>query len=364
MPTKVIAGEGCVLKNGEEIAGLGKRAMIVTGKSSGHKSGALQDILQVLDEHNMQYDVYDCIENNPTLESMVEAGEHARRWKPDVIIGIGGGSPLDAAKAIAVLANNDMPGMDLYSGNYPNKPLPIVAIPTTAGTGSEVTPYSVLTLQDIESKKGFTSEDIFPKVAFLDAVYTQMLPIDVTVHTAVDALSHAIEGFMAMRGSVYTDYIALESIKLFTECMPQLKAGDLSLMEREKLLRASTLAGIVIAHTGTTIVHSMGYSLTYFKNIPHGKANGLLLAEYLRFVEKVAAAKVQAILQAMKIANVDEFAEHMNELLHDDIRLLPEEIEKYATISIRATASIQNTVGNITKDEQMSMFAASIGADS
>ncbi len=364
MPTKVIAGEGCVLKNGKEIAGLGKRAMIVTGKSSGHKSGALQDVLQVLDEHNMQYEVYDCIENNPTLESMVEAGEHARRWKPDVIIGIGGGSPLDAAKAIAVLANNDMPGMDLYSGNYPNKPLPIAAIPTTAGTGSEVTPYSVLTLQDIESKKGFTSEDIFPKVAFLDAVYTQMLPIDVTVHTAVDALSHAIEGFVATRGSVYTDYIALESIKLFTECMPQLKAGDLSLMEREKLLRASTLAGIVIAHTGTTIVHSMGYSLTYFKNIPHGKANGLLLAEYLRFVEKVATEKVQAILQAMKIANVDEFAEHMNELLDDDIRLLPEEIERYASISIRATASIQNTVGHITKDEQMSMFAASIGVNS
>ena len=361
MPTKVIAGEGCVLKNGKEIAELGKKAMVVTGKNSGRKSGALQDVLDVLNEYQMEYEIYDRIENNPTLDCVVEAGIKARSWQPDLIIGIGGGSPLDAAKAIAVLANNDIPGMDLYNGNYPNKPLPIVAIPTTAGTGSEVTPYAVLTLKDIESKKGFTSEQVFPKVAFLDAVYTEMLPHDVTVHTAVDALSHALEGFTATRSSVSTDYIALEAIKLFADCMPQLKIGDLSLVEREKLLRASMLAGIVIAHTGTTIVHSMGYSLTYFRNIPHGKANGLLLAEYLRFLEEFAMGKVNEVLEALQIETIDAFAQQMTKLLDDNTRLLPEEIEKYVSISIQATNSIHNTLGNVTKDQQMRMFTESLG---
>lgn len=355
MPTKVMAGQHCIKKNGKELRGLGSKALIVTGKSSGRKSGALQDMIETLTEQAIDYVLFERVENNPTLENVTEAAEVARANQVDLIIGIGGGSPLDAAKAVAVLATNNIPAIQLYDG-YEHHPLPIVAVPTTAGTGSEVTPYSVMTLKNMQSKKGFASEHIFPKLAFLDERYTEMLPLKVTIHTAIDALSHAIEGYLATRRSTAVEYIALESIRLFAESIDPLKQGLLSLEDREKLLRASMLAGIVIAHTGTTIVHSMGYNLTYFKGIPHGHANGLLLAAYLKLNQQVVPERVGLILERLGFSEIDQFAQLMELLLGDEVSLSKAEIEQYVEISSRAAAAIANTPSPMTRIEQTWMF--------
>ncbi|MGN1116339.1 MAG: iron-containing alcohol dehydrogenase, partial [Candidatus Ornithomonoglobus sp.] len=173
MPTKITVGTNAVKENTADLI-LGTRAMIVTGKSSGKKSGALDDVTDALTQNNIPYLIYDKIENNPTIESTAEGGAAARGFGADFLIGIGGGSPLDAAKAIAVYAVNepkdgsDFELYDIFNGSYKNKPLPMAGIPTTAGTGSEATPYSILTLHRDKNKKSFSSPDVFYKTAFID----------------------------------------------------------------------------------------------------------------------------------------------------------------------------------------------------
>lgn len=351
MPTKVFIGRDCLKQEEECLEQLGKKAIIVTGKTSGRKSGALGDVVEIMQRRGIDYCIFDKVENNPSIENVMEGGAFAREEKADFVIGIGGGSPLDAAKAIAVLAVNDMDAEGLYSCNYDKVPIPIAAIPTTAGTGSEVTPTSVLTYRAVESKKSFTTEWVFPKYAFLDATYTMNLPKEVTVNTAIDALSHAIEGYLSLKSSITTDYIALESIRIFGECIDNLLLDKMDFDIRQKLLYSSMLAGIVIAHTGTTIVHSMGYSLTYFKDVPHGRANALLLPEYLRFNYCVADKKIDRILQELNMKNIDDFENLINELVKNDKIYTRDEIEKFAGIAIKARNVINNPRKVTLEDE-------------
>lgn len=333
MPTKIYAGENALLKNADALI-LGKKAMIVTGKSSGKKSGALDDVLAIFKEKGVEAVVYDRIENNPTIETCAEGGAAAREFGADFLVGIGGGSPLDAAKAIAVYAANepkdgtDFELYDIFKGNFQNKPLPMAAIPTTAGTGSEVTPYSILTLHSIKNKKSFTSPDVFYKCAFLDGRYTVNLPLQIARNTAVDAMSHLIEGFTDKKASAGSDYIALEGLRIIGKHLNALREGALSVSDCLELLWASTLGGIVISQTGTTIVHSMGYPLTYYKDIPHGMANGILLGEYLKRTEKVLPEKAKACLDALGLSSPEAFKAYLAEVLPCDITF--DEAEVYA----------------------------------
>lgn len=335
MPVKVIKGRDCIAQNIGDLI-LGKRAAIITGKGSGIKSGALQQVKEVLDNNGTDYIVFDEIENNPSLEQVYDIGFKTAAADADFIIGIGGGSPLDAAKAVAVFAANGIELYDIFKGSYPVDPLSIVAIPTTAGTGSEVTPYSILTLHKEQTKRSFSSTKVFPKTAFLDAAFTQSLPFEVMAATAIDALSHCIEGYISNRASEISDYIALEGIRIIAGELKALKKGDLDFAARERLLFASMLAGIVISHTGTTIVHSMGYQLTYFKNIPHGKANALLLAEFLSFNSDAASDRVNKVLGLLGFNTPRDFNSYIISLLPNDIKLTEAEITEYVNISINA----------------------------
>ncbi len=304
MPTKLYFGKDAVLKNGNALL-LGARALLVTGKCSAVKSGALSDVVSVLSAQNIPYLVFDEVESNPTIETTVRGGAAANAFGADFIIAIGGGSPLDAAKAIAVYAKNPpredsaFSMMDIFSGNFPNPPLPMAAIPTTAGTGSEVTPYSILTLHSIQNKKSFSSPSVFYKVAFLDGKYTAQLPLQVARNTAIDAMSHMIEGYTNKKASPLSDYIALEGLRVLGKHLRALETGTLDETARADLLWAASLGGMVIAQTGTTVVHSMGYPLTYYKEVPHGMACGLLLGEYVRQTEKVLPEKIAAVLSAL-----------------------------------------------------------------
>lgn len=334
MPTKVICGENCVKENEDELI-LGKKCMIVTGRTSGAKSGALGDVEEVLKKNNIEYLVYDCIGNNPTIEECVLGGEKARAFGCDFLVGIGGGSPLDACKAIAVYAVNDMDPYDIFNGKHENKPLPMAAIPTTAGTGSETTPYSILTLHKINNKQSFSHPDVFYKVAFLDGRYTLNLPLQIARNTAIDALSHLLEGYTDKKSSPASDYIALEGLRIIGKYADNLKNGNFTVDICTDLLWAATLGGVVISQTGTTIVHSMGYALTYYKDVPHGMANGLLLGEYMERTNMVLPHKIKVAMDAFGM-DLEAFKEFLRECLPCNVKFSEEELIEWSETAIKA----------------------------
>ncbi len=306
-------GNGCLLQGRDDFEHLGRRAFVVTGRNSGSLSGALDDALSVLDGKT-DCCIYDKTPNNPSLEDVKHAGRAASEWGADFIIGIGGGSPLDTAKAVAVLAANDMDPVDLFKNEFASKPLPIVAVPTTAGSGSEVTPYSILTRDDLGTKMSFRNPALFPVYAYLDPRYTVSLDADVTINTAVDALCHAIEGYVCKRSMPVSDILAAESIRLIGGCLGSLDNDSRpDYPVREILLYASMLAGMVITHTATTVVHSLGYSLTYFEGIPHGRANGLLLSAYLDFIG--GGAKVADVIHLLGMKSLGELGAILEKLI-------------------------------------------------
>lgn len=334
IPTEIFTGTNSVIKNAKELI-IGKCAFIVTGKSSGEKSGALSDVKKVLSDNNISYTVYDKIGNNPTLEEAAEGGCAARKSGADFIIGIGGGSPLDASKAIAVFATNDFSdNYDLFKGEFENMPLPMVAIPTTAGTGSEATPYSILTVHKEKNKKNFSSPNVFYKKAFIDGRYNFTLPLQVARNTFVDTLCHLIEGYTDKRASDKTDKVIIYALEILSKHKDVFIKGKFNIKICEELLFASMLGGAVISHTGTTIIHSMGYPLTYYKDIPHGRANGIILSEYLRRTEKVLPEKIENILKALKFSSVEKFSEYLKSILPVSEQFSLEEVREWTKTTI------------------------------
>jgi alcohol dehydrogenase class IV len=240
-----------------------------------------------------------------------------------------------------------------------------VLIPTTAGTGSEVTPYSILTNDIKQTKTSIQAPLLFPKIAYLDARYTKSLPMTVTINTAIDALSHAIEGMLTIRATYVSNALAIESIERITQCLRSLSPSkvnsenQLSKDIREKLLYGSMLAGVVIAHTGTTAVHSMGYCLTYFKNVDHGRANGLILPSFLRFIAKHDIELAKKVLSAAGVASMDEFEAIFLRLLGDREQITVKEMERFAAIAFQAK-NIMNTKVIPTKEDIENIFTRSL----
>ena len=359
MPTKVIAGENAVRSNANELI-LGKKCMIVTGRTSGERSGALADVTAELDLRGIEYKIYNRVSNNPTIEETAEGGAIAREFGCDFLIGIGGGSPLDACKAIAVYATNppsesgDFKLYDIFSGNYKNKPLPMAAIPTTAGTGSETTPYSILTLHKEETKRSFSSPDTFYKVAFIDGRYTVGLPIQIARNTAIDAMSHLLEGYTNKRASAASDYIALEGLRIIGKHIDVIKNGNFTVDLCTDLLWAASLGGIVISQTGTTIVHSMGYALTYYHDIPHGMANGLLLGEYLDRTKDVLPEKTTEYERALNMS-LEELKTFFKECLPCDTSFDEKTFYNWACKSIEAK-NVPTCPFDITLSDEFEMY--------
>ena len=296
MPVRLITGRGCVRQNADKLYRLGKKALIVTGKNSARACGALTDVFIALKDGNSDSVLFDRIGPNPALTDCMEAAALAAAQGCDYVIGIGGGSPLDAAKCIAVLAAN--PGMtreELYSLNWPNRPLPIACVGTTAGTGSEVTKVSVITVPE-GRKKSFHHEDIFPAVSFGDPAYTDLLPFDITCSTAIDALSHALESYFSRYANELSKCYSIRAVRMLLPELEKLSeasgsdsAGLPALpspQSRDILYHASLYGGMAINQTGTCLPHAMGYFMTEQYNIPHGYACAIFLPAFLRINEE------------------------------------------------------------------------------
>ncbi|MDR1301532.1 MAG: iron-containing alcohol dehydrogenase, partial [Treponema sp.] len=266
----------------------------------------------------------------------------------------------------AALAVQPVPQASLFSSVF-SQALPIVAIPTTAGTGAEVTPNAVLTNDVAQTKTSVAAPVLVPRLAFLDARYMQGLPQSITINTAIDALSHGIEGLLSVRASPWSDALAKASIGAITDCFPALEgeAAEWNHSQvRQKLLWASTLGGMVIANTGTIAVHAMGYMLTYFKHIDHGRANGLLLGRYLQLVQakerKEDHPRIPDLLLAMHIPNLETFMGILDRLLGKRERLNAAELAYYADRAITAKNSANGLIP-VTRDELLEVFSTSLG---
>ena len=356
MPTQVIEDDQVVLNHSHIFAQLGKKALIVTGRNSAKINGALKDVQSALKKEGISSVVYDQVTENPPFEQVVEGGQVGGGC--EFVIGIGGGSPLDVAKGIALLIKN--PTIDPYELIYKTQSspaLPLIAIPTTGGTGSETTPYAVFTDHRLKTKTSMTQR-VFPRIAFLDVKYYMHLPKAVRNSTCVDALTHSIESYMNTNASKYSDYIALESIRMWAGHKEALRQAKNDLEAMKAFMTASTLAGMAIAQTGTSIPHSMGYPLTYFHGLYHGAANAVFMASYLNQCSN--KWKVAIIIETLGFETVQEFGQFIDQII-GPTRITDKEIDSYADLLMANERKLKNHPDPVTKEDVVRMYQESVG---
>jgi alcohol dehydrogenase len=358
MPVEILSGKNIICDKYEIFGKHGKRAMIITGGSSSKKNGSLSDVEFALKKSKIDYFIFDEVEENPSIETVEKARKLAQRFDVDFIVGIGGGSPIDAGKAVAILlANLDMDAKDIFDTPNLNS-IPLIAVPTTAGTGTEVTQYAILTDHRAKTKRNF-NQSVFPKVAFLDASYLMTTPDEVTINTSIDALSHLIEGYLSSKSNFMSDIFAREGLRLFSEVKDSIKKRAFDFDVREKLLWISTLAGIVIAQSGTSLPHGMGYALTYNKGLKHGMANGILLAEYLNCSKSLY--KVEDIINLMRFASIENFGIYLKSLFGDiNLEIDESELRDYANSMMENKGKLKNHPLDINFDQMYDIYFQSL----
>ncbi len=310
MPVKVYQERDCVKLHASEWTSLGKKALIVTGKSSA-KNGALSDVTGALDETQTSWCLFDETEENPSIEMVMRVCDFGLQKGADFVVGIGGGSPMDAAKAVALMIANPDQGADFLYTKAEAEALPVVEVPTTCGTGSETTPYAILTIHE-KRTKGSLPHRIFPRYALADGKYLLNAPRQMIINTSVDALGHYIESYVNRNATDYSRMICEYGMQLWGKARPLLTAEALSLEDCDRLLLISTMAGMTITHTGTALPHGLSYYLTYENGVPHGQAVGYFLPGYLAHADVRTQKKV---LELTGFTDIGQFGACIHALL-------------------------------------------------
>ncbi len=281
---RIVMGPGAIRQLGQEAFNLrGKRALIVTDKGV-IGAGLIQPAEKSLKSFRIKYSVFDAVEPDPRYEIVTQCLEQIHREKANLIIGIGGGSPIDIAKTSAVMGTNKGNIAEYFGIDLVPKPgLPTIMVPTTAGTGSEVTPIAILSDEAEKLKKGIVSPYLFPAVALLDPELTLGLPPHITAATGMDALIHAIEAYTSVNATGMTDILAFRAMELLYHNIRTAFANGNNLEARSKMLEGSLLAGMAFANAGVTAVHAFAYPIGAEFHIPHGVANTLMLPHVMRF---------------------------------------------------------------------------------
>ena len=326
LPTTVYEETECVINHGTEITALGSHPLIVTGRHSAKACGALSDVCRVLEAAGQKYTIFDQVEENPSRETVMAGREEGLKDSCDYVIAIGGGSPMDAGKGMALMMANPAWGIEeLYEKHENDRALPVVAIPTTCGTGSEVTGVAVLTRHDKKTKGSIPSK-IYPAYALLDEKYLHSAPMQMLCDTAVDALAHLVESYMNAKATDFSRTFAKEGLTAWSR-NKEVLSGKRPLMKEDyhNLLYASTMGGMAIAHTGTALPHAMSYPATYELSIPHGRACGYYLCGYLRVLGEEGRIMVPKMAG---FSDVDEMETFLFEILHMDESDIPYEFRK------------------------------------
>jgi alcohol dehydrogenase len=281
MPAKVKFGEGIVKEIGSILRGMGyHKAFIATDKGI-VAAGICAMIEEGLKADNFEYEVFDELIPDPTIEIVDSTAEILKKSGADVVLAVGGGSPIDTAKAICMLQTNEGSVRDyLFGGTktVTNPIMPLVCIPTTAGTGSEMTAASVISNEQEKTKVSVTHEYLIPKYAFIDPMVQMGCPPFITATTGMDALTHAIESFISNRSNPISDAMGLQAIRMIGANIRRATgAGNFDMEARSNMAVAATIAGVAFMNGGLGVVHGISQTLGAFVHIPHGPANSLLL---------------------------------------------------------------------------------------
>ena len=347
VPEKTYFKYGCLPVALKELKDMNKKkAFIVTDKVL-FDLGYTHKITDILKECNIDFEIFFDVAPDPTLKTARSGKKAMMSFEPDVIIAIGGGSPMDAAKIMWVMYEHPevkfedlaMRFMDIRKRVYKFPELGqkaiMVAIPTSAGTGSEVTPFSVITDEETGIKYPLADYELTPNMAIVDAELMMSMPKGLTAASGIDALVHAIEAYVSVMASEYTNGLALEAIRLIFKYLPQAyEEGTTNVKAREKMAHASSMAGMAFANAFLGICHSMAHKLGAFHHLPHGIANALLIDEVIRYNATDAPRKQAAFPQykypnaAWRYARIADYLNLGGNSEEEKVELLIKEIDK------------------------------------
>lgn len=330
------------------------------------KVGIYEQLKNILESANKEILLFDEVEPDPEIGLVAKVAEIARNNKIDAVIGLGGGSSIDTAKVAAALVTNSKDinsyiGLDLLE----NDALPIIAIPTTAGTGSEVTPIAILSDNKEQLKKGIVSNKIIPKYGVLDPILTVGLPPQITSVTGMDALTHAIEAYTSINASDYSDALAIKAIKIISSNLRDAYNDGENIKARNNMLMGSLLAGIAFANAGVTAVHAFAYPLGGMFHVPHGLANSLMLTTVMEFNMVGSEEKFKQIGACFANNPTNKTAvDEVNKLCDDlkiprnlsEVKITRDAIPQMAEKAMQVTRLLANNPRKITLEDAVKLY--------
>ncbi|WAJ24438.1 iron-containing alcohol dehydrogenase [Lacrimispora xylanolytica] len=316
LPVNLVFGRGKADVIGERAAALGTRALIVTGGSSTRKSGLLDRAIKQLENHGVSYVLFDKAEPNPLTTTVWKGAETARREGCDFILSIGGGSSLDTGKGIAFLAVNEGDISDyIYGKKKSDKALPVLAVPTTCGTGSEGNGFAVMTNPDTLDKKSLRCSAIVPACSIVDPQLMMTMPGNILASVGFDALCHNIDAYLSATSQPLTELMALEGVRLAAESLVSLYEGSKDLNHWDQLSLASTLGGMVINTAGVTALHGMEHPVSGLKDAVHGRGLAALAPYVFEASIKGAPHKFSALSRLLGGKGEWDFTDQIRSLI-------------------------------------------------
>lgn len=364
--TAVYFGRNCIEENSAFFKTYGNKAVIFTTKFPDNvPNKALNDVEVAFAKEKIDYIVIDEVAVDPPVETCVELAKKARAFNADFFVGIGGGSSIDTAKAVAVLmdhSDEEDPYKIFYTPVSPEKniktqsKIPVIGVPTTAGTGAELSPYAVLTRADTNTKLA-----MFPFVyclaAFCDPRYIEGSP-DFVIHTGMlDALAHGVESYLHINNNTMNRMFAEYGFSLFKRFKDHLLSGELTQADYDMITLHSSVMGMAFSSTNasTTLPHGLGYPLSHTKRVNHGLSCAVFLGEYLRGFKDQSI--VQPVVEACGFNNSDEFAEYCNALVkkHVHITVSEDELEQW-TDAFMATGRASSNPEPFTRNDVYNIY--------
>lgn len=305
LPTVTVIGENALNEAEDTLCRLGKSAFIVAGRSM-IRQGHINSLTMLLKKNGISVTVFSEISNEPTDEDINKGIALYLEHNADFIIGFGGGSQLDAAKAIGLLVNNPAPISDYFGKEIPNKLPPLVEIPSTAGTGSEATPFTIITDTKTQVKMLLKGNVLMPTLAIIDPLFSLQTPRNVSVSTGLDALTHAVEAFTSKKAFSESNIFAVSAIKRIFTYLPKVLADGNDITAREQMAIAAYEAGVSFSNSSVTIVHGMSRPIGALFHIPHGLSNAMLLKDCLEYIADGAYPQFAELAREIGVSDSSE----------------------------------------------------------
>ena len=351
-----------------------KRAVLITDPGL-QKVGLIDAPFDALKQAGIETLLWTRVEADPPESTILEAVKGAADFKADIIIGLGGGSSMDTAKLVALLCGQDQKLSDIYGIGLAQGPrLPLIQVPTTAGTGSEVTPISIVTTPTQE-KKGVVSPLLYPDIALLDAKLTMGLPASITAMTGIDAMVHAIEAYTTKhKKNALSDGLAIRGLQLMTSTIDDAVSKNPSRAAREAMLQGSMMAGMAFANAPVAAVHALAYPLGGHFHVPHGHSNALVLIEVLKFNRDAACRQygelARAVLPGERFADdnaaCDRFIAFMTDMVNRmpfaktlrEVGVSESDLDMLATDAMKVERLLINNPREMTFDAARAIYAS------